>query len=107
MEDTILVYITESDKDRKQIKSVKEYSARDLISRINAILKEEIPNHESKVRLLTEAYSVGVQGDCGTYAPPAEIEVNYWNPDHLEKISTRITNEVSAVNKVVYVLAKK
>ena len=48
--------------------------------------------------------SVGVQGDYRTYAHPAVV----WGDadwDVLEDISTRVTNSVRAVNRVIYLLA--
>ena len=48
--------------------------------------------------------SVGVQGDYRTYAHPAVV----WgdaNWDVLEDISTRVTNSVRAINRVIYLLA--
>jgi GMP synthase (glutamine-hydrolysing) len=48
--------------------------------------------------------SVGVQGDSRTYAPPAVLTgPRDW--DALEETSTRITNGVRAVNRVVTLLA--
>lgn len=48
--------------------------------------------------------SVGVQGDFRTYAHPAVV----WGEADwavLEDVSTRVTNAVSAINRVVYLLA--
>ncbi|MBR9691104.1 glutamine-hydrolyzing GMP synthase [Candidatus Woesearchaeota archaeon] len=50
--------------------------------------------------------SVGVQGDVRTYAHPAVI-IGDENWDSLEDVSTRITNEVSDVNRVVWHIAGK
>jgi GMP synthase (glutamine-hydrolysing) len=44
--------------------------------------------------------SVGVQGDCRTYAHPAAIEGPLdW--DRLDRLSTDITNSISGVNRVI------
>lgn len=56
--------------------------------------------------------NVGVQGDERTYAYPTEIELLYkkkfvWDCDFLENLSTKITNEVKDVNRVVYLLGKR
>ncbi|HLD48850.1 MAG TPA: GMP synthase (glutamine-hydrolyzing), partial [archaeon] len=56
--------------------------------------------------------SVGVQGDERTYSYPAEIELRLdgkvvWDAEFSKRLSSRITNEVSGVNRVVYVFAKK
>jgi len=47
--------------------------------------------------------SVGVQGDARTYTPPVALS---GPPDweRLEALSTRITNDIAAVNRVVYLL---
>jgi len=45
--------------------------------------------------------SVGVQGDCRTYAHPAAVDgVLDW--DRLDALSTSITNEIAGVNRVVF-----
>lgn len=49
--------------------------------------------------------SVGVQGDSRTYAHPVALSGDT-TFDELEKISTKITNEVPDVNRVVYLLTK-
>jgi GMP synthase (glutamine-hydrolysing) len=48
--------------------------------------------------------SVGVQGDSRTYAKPAVIWGRRPDWEELELISTRITNEVHGVNRVLYLL---
>lgn len=53
--------------------------------------------------------TVGVQGDERTYTYPAEINLRqregiFWDPEFLANLSTKITNEVKDVNRVVYVL---
>jgi GMP synthase PP-ATPase subunit len=51
--------------------------------------------------------TVGVQGDNRTYCHPAEITIINPKSDNfdefLDGLSTKITNEVSGVNRVVYV----
>ncbi len=50
--------------------------------------------------LVLPVRSVGVQGDCRTYAHPAALDGPLdW--DRLEKLSTDITNSVAGVNRVV------
>ena len=56
--------------------------------------------------------TVGVQGDDRTYDYPAEISITsggsiVWRPDFAEKLSSRITNEVRGINRVVYVMATR
>ncbi len=48
--------------------------------------------------------SVGVQGDSRTYAHPALL-FGERNWEELEKLSTRITNTVAGVNRVVYAVS--
>ena len=48
--------------------------------------------------------SVGVQGDYRTYAHPAMV----WGPaswEVLERVSTRVTNAVRTINRVIYLLS--
>ena len=52
--------------------------------------------------------TVGVQGDQRTYAYPAAITLkkngkSIWEKELISRISTRITNEVSGINRVTYV----
>ena len=54
--------------------------------------------------------SVGVQGDKRTYSYPVEIEIRangkiIFDYDFLEKLSTRITNQVKDINRVLYRLS--
>ena len=50
--------------------------------------------------------SVGVQGDFRTYAHPSVITGNMdW--DEIEKISTKITNEVKEINRVLFSISPK
>jgi GMP synthase (glutamine-hydrolysing) len=48
--------------------------------------------------------SVGVQGDVRTYAPPAVL-IGPRDWERLDELSTRITNTVRSVNRVVHLLA--
>jgi GMP synthase (glutamine-hydrolysing) len=48
--------------------------------------------------------SVGVQGDGRTYAPPAAL-IGPQDWERLDELSTRLTNSVRAVNRVVTLLA--
>lgn len=92
----------------------------DLAIKVDRILREEIKKSEMKCGFEARVYNqkaVGVQGDQKTYEHIAEIilkEPKYLNGSDysdkdfyafLRKLSTRITNEVKGVNKVVrYVL---
>ncbi|MAG22158.1 MAG: glutamine-hydrolyzing GMP synthase [Candidatus Diapherotrites archaeon] len=48
--------------------------------------------------------SVGVQGDARTYAHPCAL-IGKANWETLEKASTRITNEIREINRVIWLLA--
>jgi GMP synthase (glutamine-hydrolysing) len=48
--------------------------------------------------------SVGVQGDSRTFTHPVMLQGGRRDWDRLEKVSTRLTNQVHAVNRVVYLL---
>lgn len=83
---------------------------------VDIILKQELKKADisadiAEARIYNEK-SVGVQGDQGTYSHIAEITVFskgtfVWRPELLSRLSTRITNEVRGVNRVVYALANK
>ena len=52
--------------------------------------------------------NVGVQGDDRTYAYPAEITLFLkgkfvWDLNFIGELSSRITNEIKDINRVVYV----
>ena len=87
-----------------------------LAQRVDAILKEELRkqsiSYDMAEARIYDLKTVGVQGDNRTYAYPAEITLYYqgnfvWNPLFLQTLSTRITNEIKELNRVVYVLATK
>lgn len=68
--------------------------------------------------VLTDTYSVGVQGDQRTYLPVLAIRAVHSQDgmtaqwvhlpyELLEKISNRLTNEISGINRVVYDITTK
>jgi GMP synthase (glutamine-hydrolysing) len=94
----------------------------DIIRKADAILREELDG--MKVRpdqyfaVLTDTRSVGVKGDDRTYDPVIAIRAvttddfmtcGYAQLSHkkLGRISTRITNEIRAVSRVVYDITSK
>jgi GMP synthase (glutamine-hydrolysing) len=97
----------------------------DLLRQADAIVREELKFAEldraiwqCPVVLLAEVRSVGVQGDGRTYGHPivlrpvssADAMTADWSRlpyEVLEKISTRITNEVPNVNRVVLDVTSK
>ena len=51
--------------------------------------------------------TVGVQGDNRTYLHPAEVTIKskgsfVWDAEFVSRLSTRITNEVRGINRVLY-----
>lgn len=56
--------------------------------------------------ILTGIYSVGVQGDEGTYTPVINLIGKFPGHNALEKISNEITNRM-LVNRVTFQIAKK
>jgi GMP synthase (glutamine-hydrolysing) len=97
----------------------------DLLRRADAIVREEV--HEAGLErevwqvfavLLADVRSVGVQGDERTYGHPIVIRAVTSDDamtadwarlpaDLLERVSSRITNEVAGVNRVVYDITSK
>jgi len=87
-----------------------------IARRVNEILKEELEKENIDYNLAeTRIYNiktVGVQGDYRTYCYPAEITLYHnnkfvWDSEFLSKLSTRITNEIKEINRVVYTVAFK
>ncbi len=95
----------------------------ELLRQADGIVREEIEKSGEKVSqyfavLPSTLRSVGVQGDARTYGFPIIIRA-FNTPDFLtvqwaflphkllEKISTRITNEVKGINRVVYDITSK
>jgi len=97
----------------------------DILKHADAIVREELDPFAKKLKLwqyyaafLPGVRSVGVQGDERTYAHPIIIRAVSSDDamtadwaripeDVLAKISTRITNEVRGVNRVLYDLTSK
>lgn len=96
----------------------------DMLRKADAILREELEASEEHkdiqqyLAALPDIRSVGVQGDARTYGHPiiiravttADFMTADWariSYDVLATISTRITNEVDGVNRVVYDITSK
>ncbi|WP_133754614.1 glutamine-hydrolyzing GMP synthase [Naumannella halotolerans] len=97
----------------------------DLLREADAIAREELTNAgldrdvwQFPVVLLADVHSVGVQGDGRTYGHPVVLRpvssedamtADWSRLPHelLERISTRITNEVPQVNRVVLDITSK
>ena len=94
-----------------------------LAIKVDKIMREEIIGSKMKYNFIeARVYNIktlGVQGDVGTYRHPAEITIlkpmhpngKDYNYDEfnsfLRKLSTRVTNEIEAINKVLYVTATR
>ena len=88
-----------------------------LAEQVESIVKDELKRRRLKYDVAeAEIYnlkSVGVQGDKRTYDYPVQINIRYksgrfnWNKDFLNILSTRITNEVKGVNRVVYLIKER
>jgi len=99
-----------SDEERKHLQG--------LAVQVNTLFREEldkrnIPYDKAEVRIYN-IRTVGVQGDERTYQYPAEITLFtdskfvYDDDDNfLAELSTRITNEIDGINRVVIMLAKE
>ena len=100
-----------------------ENELQNLAIKVNKLLLEELAKAEiqslcAEARIY-DARTIGVQGDAKTYARPAEITIispmqkegRVCEGDEfysfLQKLSNKITNEISEVNRVVYVLGTK
>jgi GMP synthase (glutamine-hydrolysing) len=94
----------------------------EILKRADAIVCEEIKKSGQNVQqyfaVLPGIRSVGVQGDSRTYGHPIIVRAittkDFMTADWaklsyelLEKISTRITNEIKTVNRVVYDITSK
>lgn len=87
-----------------------------IAKKADRILKEELDgydiNHEFAEARVLDIKSVGVQGDKRTYCYPVEIMIHqtdriYCDNGFMDKLSTRITNEIKEVNRVVYTIGAK
>ncbi len=75
------------------------------------ILREELQTAEfeydfAEVRIYN-LRTVGVQGDNRTYLHPAEVTIKHkgsfvWDAEFVSRLSTRITNGVEGINRVLY-----
>ena len=82
-----------------------------LAQRVDHILKEELEkfkiDYDVAETRVFNARNVGILGDQRSYAYPAEVTIresgkDFYNTEFLSRLSTRITNEVLGINRVVY-----
>ena len=87
-----------------------------LARKVEVIVREELDRTNISVDYVEarvyNVRSVGVQGDQRTYSYPAEITLIsngkfFWDEDFLGELSTRITNEVRSINRVLYALSPR
>ena len=88
----------------------------DLTSKVDKILREELREFGIEYDLVRcivhDKKTVGVQGDEGTYSYVTEIQIRkngriVFNYGLMEKLSSRVTNEIREINRVVYFIASK
>ena len=97
--------------DKKTSEDSNSEELTNLEEQVDMILREELKNSSinydsAKVKIFN-VKSVGIQGDKRTYAYPAGITIYqngkiFWEEKFISKLSTRITNEVSGINRVGY-----
>ena len=100
----------------ENLDELKKEELKNLAIEVDKILKQEL-DKEIIDYTLAEARiynikTVGVQGEYRTYSYPAEITLYqkgkfFWDEDFLSRLSTRITNEIKDINKVVYLTGFK
>lgn len=100
----------------ENLEELEKKELKNLAWSADKILKEELKKENIEYTLaearIYNIRTVGVQGDYRTYCYPVEITLyqkeNFvWNESFLSKLSTRITNEIKGVNKVVYLIGFK
>lgn len=94
----------------------------DVVRKADAILREELKSSKHKpdqyFTVLTDTRTVGIKGDARTYDPVVVIRAvttgdfmtcEYTPLPHriLNRLSVRITNEISSVSRVVYDITSK
>lgn len=95
---------------------MSKHKLKSLEKQINRILKDELVETEIKYDL-TEAKvydikSVGIKGDNRAYGYIAEIGLKYrgkfiWESEFFNELSTKITNGIQEINRVVCVVSNK
>jgi GMP synthase PP-ATPase subunit len=83
-------------------KTEKKMSGKEIIRIANEIARP----FNLKAEIFPDIYSVGVQGDEGTYSPVVNLVGPFPGNKALEKISNEITSRLP-VNRVTIQIAKK
>ena len=88
-----------------------------LAEQVEEIIKDELKKRRIRYDVAeAEVYNiknVGVQGDNRSYDYPVQVNIRYksgrfnWNNKFLTRLSTRITNQVVGINRVVYLIEQK
>lgn len=96
---------------------MEEYrKSKELELKIKYIIEEELKKADvlhKRINVLVHQFkTVGVQGDERSYAYPTEIEIisnesKRIYEDCLEKIASRIPNEIKDINRVLYKIKTK
>lgn len=79
---------------------------------IEIVLRKASITYEGINIIIHPLKTVGVQGDERTYSYPTEVEIissekRRIYEECLEKISTRTTNEIKVINRILYTIKTK
>jgi len=95
---------------------MSKHKLKNLEKQINRILKDELIETEIKYdsaeARIYNIRSVGIKGDKRAYGYIAEIGLKYkgkfiWESEFFKELSTKITNEIEDINRVVCVISNK
>ncbi len=95
---------------------MSKHKLNSLEKQINRILKDELVETEIKYDLaeakIYNIRSVGIKGDKRAYGYIVEIGLKYrgkfiWESEFFKELSTRITNEIEDINRVVCAISNK
>lgn len=95
---------------------MSKHKLKSLEKQINRILKDELVETKIKYDLdevrIYDIRSVGIKGDKRVYGYIAEISLKYkekfiWESEFFKELSTKITNKIEDINRVVCVISNK
>ena len=93
-----------------------KHKLKNLEKQINKIFKDELIKTEIKYDLaearIYDIRSVGIKGDKRAYGYTVEIGLKHkgkfiWESEFFKELSTKITNEVEDINRVVCIISNK